>query len=116
MLLPSPESRKSKAPDLPLDTPEQIERWLEVEDALERRARRRIVEGEADGVEIGNDRSRLGLTRERIYLVVGLFLLAVLLACGVALWIHGETSGALDLLGATGGLGGAGAMLRRLPS
>jgi hypothetical protein len=113
MLLPS-NDKKPREPDQPLDTPEQIERSEEVDRARERRARRRIVENEADAGEIENRRSRFRLTRERIHLVVGLFLLAVLLAGGVALWIHGERGGALHLLGGAGGLGGAGAMVRRL--
>jgi hypothetical protein len=115
MLLPS-DDKKPREPALPLDTPEQIKRSEDVDGARERRAQRRIVENEAEAGEIENRRSSFRLTRERIHLAVGLFLLALLLAAGVGLWIHGEASDALHLLGATGGLGGAGAMVRRLSS
>jgi hypothetical protein len=115
MLLPS-DDKKPREPELPLHTPEQIKRSEDVDGARERRAQRRIVENEAEAGEIGNERLRFHLDRERIYLTIGLILLAVLLASALGLWIYGEKSGALYLLGGSGGLGGVGAIVRRLSS
>jgi hypothetical protein len=116
MLLWSPDKSSKPWSDLPLDTPEQVSRSREVDAAREHHATARRMEGEAIAVELENDHARFDLTKKKIYLTVGLFLLAVVLVCGASLWVYGEKTGALYLVGTASSAGGVGAIVRQFNS
>lgn len=112
MLLQPSHSDHFEDAELPLETPEQVERAQMVDEALERRARRRQEENQAEAGAIANRVASFSLLRNKILLAVGLLLLLLLVAAAVGLWLEGENVGALYLLAGGGGLGGAGAWLR----
>jgi hypothetical protein len=113
MLLSSGD-KKTNEPDLPLGTDEQIEHSHKVNDAREHCAQARILEGEAEAVEIENSRSRFRLFREKVHLALGFVLLAALIVAATCLFILGERTGAAYLLTSGSGVGGAGTIMRRL--
>lgn len=106
MLVPSSDSRKTREPDLPLDTPEQVRHSHEVDSAREHRATARRMEGEAEAVEIANDDARFVLTRKKVHMTMGLIVFVLLLTCAGYLWVRGNSAAALGLLGGAGGIGG----------
>jgi hypothetical protein len=97
MLLQPPEHRKFKEPNLPLDTPEQIEHSVAVDGALERRAEREMK-------EVALRQATFRLLAEKIVFALGV--VALLIAC--VLWILG---GCLFLVSGVGTSGAGAALL-----
>lgn len=107
MLLPSPRKRSDQleAP-LPLDTPEQVARSLERDQALRVRARRQRE-------QTALERDRFELTRDKVYLAVELVVIMVLLVIAVASFLVGQREIAGVALGGGVGLSGLVAVLHR---
>jgi hypothetical protein len=96
MLLQPSGLKKSKALDLPLDTPEQMEHSMAVDAALERRTDREMK-------EVALERAAFNLLAEKIVFALGV--IAFVVAC--VLWIGGA---GLIVVSGFGG-SGAGAVL-----
>jgi hypothetical protein len=96
-----------EAPPL-LETPEQVRRSIERDQALCIRAQR-------EREKIAVERDRFELTRDRVYLGVELVLLVIVLLVAAGLWLTAHETAALYLLGSGGIGGGVGLLVRRRP-
>jgi hypothetical protein len=103
-MLLQPSGGSSREPDLPLDTPEQIEYSLAVDAALESRAERQKREAEAGSAQFRS-------WAERVVFFVGLLLTVILCCCGLDLWVTGEAVRASAAFGVAGTIGGGSWML-----
>ncbi len=65
-------------------------------------AKREQEENAAEKGRIENERERFELIRDKLYLVIGLALIGFLLIAAAALWLSGQESSALYLVGSTG--------------
>lgn len=107
MLLPSPQRKSDQLEVRPqLETPEQIARSIERDQALSIQARRRREQTAAE-------RDQFELTRDRIYLGVELVVIVLLLVIAVASLIAGQHGIAGVALGGGVGLSGLVAVLHR---
>ena len=108
MLLPQPRRKLSQTHSAPpLETPEQVKRSEERDQALSGRARRELE-------EVVADRARFELSRDRIVFGFELILVAVAVAVGTVALVRDPELMPLVLLSG-GGIGGVAAMVRRKP-
>lgn len=107
MLLPQSQRKTKQAGSPPpLETPEQISRSVERDEAL-------IIQARCKREQIFADRDRFELVRDKIYLVVELAATTILLIIALASFIAGESKLAFSALGGGLGLTGLIATLHR---
>jgi hypothetical protein len=65
-------------------------------------AKREQEQNVAERGRIFNERARFELAREKLYLGLGLLLVALLMSAAIVLWASGQEDSALYLLGSSG--------------
>ncbi|HSS42606.1 MAG TPA: hypothetical protein VLK37_08685 [Solirubrobacterales bacterium] len=108
MLLPQPRRKPGRTSSTPhLETPEEVKRSEEFDQALVSRARRRQE-------EVAADRARFELNRDRTIFGFELVLVALVVAVGAVALAKGSELMPLVMLGG-GGVGGVAAIVKRRP-